>query len=153
LSEVKRRLSIGKPRKDKTIGILIDGPNVLRKEFNISFEDIKKKVQKHGQIKISKVFLDQYATEKLIEAVSNQGFEPIVTSTDVDVAMAAEAMELVFNPAIDVIALMTRDADFQPVLVKAKARGKETLVVGVEPGFSIALKNTADHVITMGEVK
>ena len=82
--------------------------------------------------------------------MTNQGFEPVITSTDVDVAMAVEALELVYNPTIDVIALMTRDADFQPVLTKAKAKGKETIVIGINPGFSPALKNTADEVIMMG---
>jgi uncharacterized protein (TIGR00288 family) len=141
------RQKLGLSRKHKKLGVLVDGPNILRKEFHINLNEVKNKLGSHGTIKVGKVFLDQYAPDKLIEAVTNQGFEPVITSTDVDVAMAVEAMELVYNPAIDVIALMTRDADFQPVLMKAKARGKETVVVGVEPGFSTALKNTADEVI------
>ena len=72
----------------------------------------------------------------------------VVTSDDVDAPMAAEAMESVFNENIDIIALMTRDADFRPVLVKAKAKGKGTIVIGSEP-FAAALKNTADHVLLM----
>ena len=77
----------------------------------------------------------------------NQGFEPVVvTSDDVDAPMAAEAMEAVFNSHIDIIALMTRDADFQLVISKAKKYGKGTIVVGSEP-FAAALKNTADVVI------
>jgi uncharacterized protein (TIGR00288 family) len=42
---------------------------------------------------------------------------------------------------------MTRDIDFRPVLVKAKELGKETIVIGAEPGFSIALQHTADILI------
>lgn len=141
------RQKLGLLPKHKRIGLLVDGPNILRKEFNVNLNEVKDKLKKHGTVKVGKVFLDQYAPDKLIEAVTNQGFEPVITSTDVDVAMAAEAMELVYNPAIDVIALMTRDADFQPVLMKAKAKGKETVVIGVEPGFSTALRNTADDVI------
>jgi uncharacterized protein (TIGR00288 family) len=148
LKELKEKL-VGRA-KEKHIGVLIDGPNMLRKEHNVNLADIKAKLKKRGSVKVGKVFLDQYAPEKLIEAVTNQGFEPVILSTDVDVAMAVEAMELVYNPAIEVLALMTRDADFQPVLMKAKARGKETFVLGVEPGFSTALKNTADEVIIVG---
>jgi len=149
LEEVKSRLGLSRSRK-KHIAVLVDGPNVLRKEFKINLDEIKEKLKSKGVIKVGKVFLDQYAPDKLIEAVTNQGFEPIITSTDVDVSMAVEAMELIYNPTIDVIALMTRDADFQPVLVKAKSKGKETIVIGMEPGFSPALKNTADEVIIMG---
>ena len=137
----------------KHIGLLVDGPNVLRKEFNVSLSDMKAKLEPYGQIKVGKVFLDQYAPDKLIEAVTNQGFESVITSTDVDVSMAVEAIELVYNPTIDTIALMTRDADFQPVLQKAKLKGKETIVLGVEPGFSAALKNTADIVIMVGRIE
>jgi uncharacterized protein (TIGR00288 family) len=151
LDEVKHKLGIGR-EKNKHIGVLVDGPNVLRKEFKINLVEVRKKLEPKGVIKVGKVFLDQYAPDKLIEAVANQGFEPVITSTDVDVTMAVEAIELVYNDSIDVVALMTRDADFQPVLLKAKQKGKETIVLGVQPGFSAALKNTADTVIMMGVI-
>ncbi|MDD4250158.1 MAG: NYN domain-containing protein, partial [Methanosarcina sp.] len=34
-------------------------------------------------------------------------------------------------------------------LNKANEHGKETIIFGVEPGFSTALKNSADYVILM----
>jgi len=60
-----------------------------------------------------------------------------------------EAMELIYNPNIDIIALMTRDADFLPIINKAKENGKETIVIGAEPGFSAALQNSADRAIIL----
>jgi uncharacterized protein (TIGR00288 family) len=63
--------------------------------------------------------------------------------------MAVEAFELIHNPNIDIIALMTRDVDFFPLLNVAKEHGKKTIVIGAEPGFSIALKNSADDTITL----
>jgi uncharacterized protein (TIGR00288 family) len=132
---------------DKTIGLLVDGPNMLRKEFDFNLTKVKDQLAEFGELKIGKVFLNQFAPEKLIEAIVNQGLEPIIVTTDdVDAPMAAEAMDLIYNPHINVIALMTRDADFQSVLLKAKAHGKETIVIGSDP-FSVALKNTADHII------
>jgi uncharacterized protein (TIGR00288 family) len=86
-----------------------------------------------------------------VEAIENQGFEPVVSSSDVDVRLAVEATELIFNPNIDIIAIVTRDADFKPVLSKAMEHGKETIIFGAEPGFSTALKNLADVVVTLGE--
>lgn len=136
-----------KPSEKKNIALLVDGPNVIRKEMNVNLEDVKKKVARSGTLKVCKVYLNQFASDKLIEAVTNQGYEPIITTGDVDITMAIEAMEQVYNPNIQVIALMTRDIDFRPVLIKAKELGKETIVVGVEPFFSAALKNTADSVI------
>ncbi|MCX6772762.1 MAG: TIGR00288 family NYN domain-containing protein [Candidatus Micrarchaeota archaeon] len=131
----------------KNIALLIDGPNVIRKDVRLDLQQVRMEVEKHGAIKVAKIFLDQYASDKLIEAMTNQGYETIITTGDVDVTMAVEAMVQAYNPAIGTIALLTRDIDFCPVLVKAKAMGKRTIVIGNEPGFSVALRNTADIVI------
>jgi len=136
-----------KKEPTKNIALLVDGPNVIRKDINIDLEGVKRKVSKYGRIKVCKIYLDQYASDKLIEAMTNQGYTPVITTGDVDVMMAVEAMEQGVNPAIQSIALMTRDTDFMPVLVKAKELGKETIVVGANPGFSAALRNTADIII------
>lgn len=147
MAVIDKLKSFMKPKEEKNIALLVDGPNVIRKDVNIDLEGVKKKVEKYGRIKICKVFLDQYASDKLIEAVTNQGYEPVITTGDVDVTMAVYAVEQVFNPSIQIIALMTRDIDFRPVIVKAKEKGKETIVIGADPGFSVALKKTADIVI------
>lgn len=135
-------------RKDKPdVALLVDGPNIIRKDFSVDLAQIRKEVKKYGNIRISKIYLDQYASDKLIEAMINQGFDTEITSGDVDVTMAIEAMEYVLNDDIDLIALMTRDTDFRPVLVKAKEKGKKTMIIGTELGFSAALRNTADRIL------
>lgn len=137
-----------KETKDRPdIALLVDGPNIIRKAFNVDLVEVKKELNKYGNIRIAKIYLDQYASDKLIEAMINQGFETIITSGDVDVTMAIEAMEHLMEPGIDIIALMTRDTDYRPVLVKAKARGKKTIIIATDVGFSAALRNTADRII------
>ena len=133
----------------KTIGLIIDGPNILRKEFGIKLENIKEALEKIGKIRVAKVVLNQYAPQGLIEAIVNQGFEPIIVAGDTDVRIAIEAMELIYNSDIEVIGLATRDADFLPIINEGKRKGKETVVIGIEPGFSVALQNAADYVIRM----
>ena len=122
---------------------------MLRKELGIDLEQIKKEAEKFGSIKIGKVYLNQFASNKLVEAVVNQGFEPIITTTDVDVAMACDATEIVFNEAIDTVVFATRDSDFLPALIKAKNKGKETIAMMAEEMSAAALKNTADIVIIL----
>ncbi len=151
IQRIKEYLSKKRISQRKKVGVLVDGPNMLRKEFNVNLREIRDILSEYGDIKIAKVFLNQYATEKLVEAIENQGFEPIVTSGDVDVRMAVEAMELIYNDSIDAIALVTRDADFKAVLMKAMEMGKETIIIGAEPGFSTALKNSADITIVLNE--
>lgn len=134
-------------KRQPQIALFVDGPNIIRKQLNIDLKEIKKKVSEHGNIRMARIYLDQFASDKLIEAMVNQAFEPRITTGDVDVTMAVEATEQIVNPEIDIIALMTRDTDFIPALTKAKEHGKKTLIVGIEPGFSVALRNTADILI------
>ncbi|MBU1197593.1 TIGR00288 family NYN domain-containing protein [Candidatus Micrarchaeota archaeon] len=142
---------VAKAKREKGLACFVDGPNMIRKELGIDLGKVRKRLQKHGTIKVAKVFLDQYASDKLIEAVTNQGYEVIIVPSDVDVALAVHATESVFNPNIEVIVVVSRDSDYKPLLTIAKKHGKETIVVGTEPDFSSALKNTADLVINMRE--
>lgn len=142
--------------REDNVGIFVDGPNVVRKEFDLDLDALREKTSEFGDIKIGKVFLNQYASDKLIEAIISQGFEAELglggekaKESDVDVYMAVNAVEAVFNDDIDVIVLVTRDTDFLPVIQKAKEYGKETVVMGMDPGFSTALKNAADHVVEL----
>jgi len=144
LGRIKRFLP---KRPEKRLAVFVDGPNLLRKEFGIDLETIKREAQKFGSIKIGRVYLNQFASNKLVEAVVNQGFEPVISTTDVDVAMACDATEVVFNDAIDTMVFATRDSDFLPALIKAKNRGKETIAMMAEEMSAAALKNTADKIV------
>ncbi len=137
------------PQK-RRIGLVVDGPNILRSEFDIHLEDIYEELKGLGTLKIAKVILNQYASEGLIEAVTNQGFDPIIVAGDTDIRMAVESVDIIYNDNIDCLAISTRDADFLPVLSEAKANGKETIVIGANPGFSKALQNAGEEVILMG---
>ncbi|MFA4946402.1 MAG: TIGR00288 family NYN domain-containing protein [Candidatus Micrarchaeia archaeon] len=149
IEQLKRMVS--KTPSQKTVALFVDGPNMLRKELNVDLDKVKRLIERYGKVKIARVFLNQYASDKLIEAVANQGFEVVIIPSDVDVALAVEATQAVFNDKVDIIAIASRDSDFKPVLAKAKEHGKETIVIGAEPDFSVALQNTADVVININK--
>lgn len=135
----------------KNVALFVDGPNMIRKEFSLDLDVLRKRVEKYGRIVIGKVFLNQFAPEKLIEAVANQGFEPIMAlgeqgETDVDVSVAVHAMEAIYNPNIDVIAVATRDADFLALIQKIKEHGKLTVLVAHDEALATSLRKAADHV-------
>ncbi len=142
-----------KPR----IALFLDGPNLLRKEFEIDLNQIKSYLEEYGSLREAKVFLNQFAPDKLIEAVANQGFEPVIgvgekkddIASDVDVYVATAAVSAIYSPHIDIIALATRDADFLPVVQLAKKMGKRVIIIGIEPGFSKALQHAADNIIIL----
>lgn len=144
---------VEKRTEKANVALFVDGPNMLRKEFMVDLRELKKRVQKYGRMTISRVFLNQFAPEKLIEAVINEGFESVMVlaqqeeeSNDVDVSLAVSAVETLLTRDIDVVALATRDADFLPVVQKAKEHGKKVVVLGADPGFSASLRNAADYV-------
>lgn len=141
------------PNKDKSLAVFVDGPNILRKELGIDLEMIKKEAQKNGSIKVGRVYLNQFASQKLVEAVVNQGFEPVISTTDIDVVMACDATEMTFNESIDAIVFATRDSDFLPAVIKAKNRGKETIAIMGEEMSAAALKNTVDKVVFLKKKK
>jgi uncharacterized protein (TIGR00288 family) len=143
----------GKKREGskRNVALLVDGPNIIRREFSIDLDELRRGMEKYGRIVTGKVFLNQHAPEKLIEAVANQGFEPKVVlageaEADVDVSVAVEIVKAAYNDKIDVIALASRDADYLPAIQLAKERGKTIVIVGINPGFSKALQNVADSV-------
>ena len=142
----------GKPR----IALFVDGPNMIRKEFSLNLRELKQNLEKYGKIVIGKIFLNQFASEKLIEAVHNEGFETIIAlgdpeqKTDVDVPLVVHAMEAIYNQNIQVLALASRDADFLQLLQKAKEKGKTTVLITAKAGMATSLKNVADHVEIVG---
>jgi len=142
---VKGKFSLGS--NSNKIAVFVDGPNLLRKEFNFDLRDLKNEVEKLGKISIAKVFLNQFAPEKLIEAISSEGMESVITPVDPDVALAVEVMEAVYNPNIDTICVVTRDGDFQPPIMKAKQHGKHTIAIGVRKNLSESLINSVDRFI------
>ena len=154
LESVKTGLEKFKKRfgEKPKLAFYVDGPNMIRKEFNLDLKDLRKRIEKYGRVIIGKVFLNQFASEKLIEAVANEGFENIIAlgdpeqKTDVDVSIAVHAMEAINNPDIEVIALATRDADFLPLIQKAKEKGKITVLVTIESGLAVSLRHAADFV-------
>lgn len=138
------------------IAVFVDGPNMIRKEFSISIADLRKAVEKHGRIVEARMFLNQFAPGKLVEAAANEGFavEMLMAGEvkqDVDVPVAVAAVRASFSKNVDIVAIVSRDADYLSAVQLAKQNGKKVLIVGAEPGFSKALQHAADFVEVMVE--
>ncbi|MEM4216012.1 MAG: NYN domain-containing protein [Candidatus Anstonellales archaeon] len=137
-------------RKPKRVAVFVDGPNMIRKGSKIDLAVVLSEVKKYGDPVIANVYLDQYASDKLIEAVINQGFSPVITSGDVDVTMATDSVFFATTRSdLTGIVFVTRDTDFVPAIKRCKEIGKEIIIIGIEHGFSAALRHYADHLILM----
>jgi len=136
----------GEPR----VALFVDGPNVLRSEFDVDLDDVREAATAAGRPATTRLYVDEHATPELIQAAEARGFEVIVTSGDVDVKLAVDLTRFAVEGRADVIAVASRDADFKPAVETANAQGLRTLAIAPdEHGRSDALRNAAGESVTL----
>lgn len=135
---------------ESRIGVFVDGPNVLRSEFDVDLDDVRSAAREHGRPVVNRLYVDEHATPELIQAAEARGFEIVVTSGDVDVKLAVDATSAAVGGAFDTVAIVSRDMDFKPVLETAARQGIQTLAVAPGThGRSDGLQNAAHTAITL----
>ncbi|WP_435333567.1 NYN domain-containing protein [Haloarchaeobius sp. TZWWS8] len=148
-----RRLLPGtEPYPRARVGLFVDGPNVLRDEFDVDLDDVRRAAQEEGDLAVTRLYLDEHATPGLIQAAEARGYEVVVTSGDVDVKLAIDATEAAVLESIDALAIASRDTDFKPVLETAGRHGLRTIAIAPgEHGRSDALQNAANFSMVLEE--
>jgi len=137
---------------EATVALFVDGPNVLREEFDVDLDDVRTAAEGLGQLAATRLYLDEHASPGLIQAAEARGFEVTVTSGDVDVKLAVDATEFALSDGLDVLAVASRDTDFKPVLEKAARNGVRTVAIAPgEHGRSDALQNVAHDAVVLEE--
>lgn len=142
---------LGRLSEESTrVGLFVDGPNVLRDEFDVDLDDLRELAVEEGTVAAARLYLDEHATPSLIQAGEARGFDVITTSGDVDVRLAVDATAAAVDESIDILVIVSRDTDFKPVLERAASEGIRTVAVAPgEHGRSDALQNTANRSITL----
>ena len=139
-------------RDDLRVGLFVDGPNVLREEFDVDLDDVREAAERAGRVTAARLYLDEHATPGLIQAAEARGFEVIVTSGDVDVRLAVDLTRFAIEGRADVVAVASRDTDFKPAIEAANASGCRTFAIAPGAfGRSDALRNAATRRVTLGE--
>jgi uncharacterized protein (TIGR00288 family) len=132
------------------VGLFVDGPNVLRDEFDVDLDEVRAVAEREGRLSFARVYLDEHASPGLIQAAEARGFEVVSTSGDVDVKLGVDATAAVSDGDVDLLAIASRDTDFKPVLETAAARGVRTLAIAPgEHGRSDALRNVAHDAVSL----
>ncbi len=134
------------------VALFVDGPNVLREEFDVDLDDVREAAAAEGHLVTTRLYLDEHATPGLIQAAEARGFEVIVTSGDVDVKLAVDAARFAAEGRMSTLAIASRDTDFKPVLETANGYGIRTLAIAPGAfGRSDALRNAATDSMTLDE--
>ena len=144
----ERLREVVKAGDEPAVGLFVDGPNVLRSEFDVDLDDVRTVAAERGRLAVARLYLDEHATPGLIQAAEARGFEVCITSGDVDVKLAVDATADVGD--FEVLTIASRDTDFKPVLEHAARRGVETVAIAPgEHGRSDALRNAAHDAVTL----
>jgi len=147
--ELFRRI-FGEIDARRRAGLFVDGPNVLREEFDVDLDEVRDIAAEYGPLAVTRLYVDQNASPGLIQAAEARGFEVVTTSGDVDVRMAVDATDAVVAGQIDVLAVASRDTDFKPALEVAAREGVRTVAIAPgEYGRSDALRNAAEDAVTL----
>ncbi|ESP89006.1 NYN domain-containing protein [Candidatus Halobonum tyrrellensis] len=142
----------GDERTPRGVALFVDGPNVLREEFDVDLDDVRAAAAREGELVTARLYLDEHASPGLIQAAEARGFQTVVTSGDVDVKLAVDVTRFAVERRAATIAVASRDTDFKPALETANEYGLRTLAIA--PGMygrSDALPNSADASVTLGE--
>ncbi|EMA01402.1 TIGR00288 family protein [Haloarcula vallismortis] len=132
------------------VGLFVDGPNVLRSEFDVDLDAVRDVAAEYGPLAVTRLYVDQNASPGLIQAAEARGFEVRTTSGDVDVRLAVDATDAAVAGQIDVLAIASRDTDFKPALEVAARDGVRTVAIAPgEYGRSDALRNAAEDAVTL----
>jgi uncharacterized protein (TIGR00288 family) len=135
---------------EPTVGVFVDGPNVLRDDFDVDLDDVRDGAGEYGRVAIARLYLNEHAPAGLVQAAEAHGFAVVTTSGDVDVKLAVDATAATTDATVDVLAVASRDTDFKPVLEAAAERGLGTVAIAPgEHGRSDALRHTAQDAMTL----
>jgi uncharacterized protein (TIGR00288 family) len=135
-------------RGSERVGLFVDGPNVLREEFDVDLDDLRAAAGEQGRLALTRLYLDENAPANLVRAAEAHGFEVVTTSGDVDVRLAVDATATL--DGLDVVVVVSRDTDFKPVLERAAREGVQTVAIAPgEYGRSDALRNAAQEALTL----
>ena len=134
------------------VALFVDGPNVLRDEFDVDLDDVRAAAADAGRVAVARLYLNEHAPPGLIQAAESRGYEVVVTSGDVDVKLAVDVVDAVLAGGVATVAVASRDTDFKPALELAGREGVRTLAIAPGSyGRSDALRNAADESVTLGE--
>ena len=102
-----------------------------------------------GDIKVAKIVLLQQQALEHSNDINQEGFIPVIVHNDLDIQFALEAMELIYNEKIEILALATENEKLLPLFSRAREIGKEVILLHSSNYVNRGLQNAADIVLPM----
>ena len=110
---------------------------------------IRPLLEEIGDIKVAKIVLLQQEALEYSKDINQEGFIPVIVHNDLDIQFALEAMELIYNEKIEILALATENEKLLPLFSRAREIGKEVILLHSPNHVNRGLQNAADIVLPM----
>lgn len=132
------------------IGIFIDGENISSKEYKNILDDVRK----YGQVSISNIYLDWTENQSWKDISKNFGITPIQCNkingkNSVDLKIAVDIMEILYEREIDLFCILTTDSDFCHIVQKLKSKNKIVHIYGYENNINNSLLSICNQFINI----
>ena len=132
------------------IGIFIDGENISSKEYKSILDDVRK----YGQVSISNIYLDWTENQSWKDVSKNFGITPIQCNkingkNSVDLKIAVDIMEILYERDIDLFCILTTDSDFCHIVQKLKSKNKIVHIYGYENNINNSLLSICNQFINI----
>lgn len=136
------------------VAIFIDGENISSKEYCYILDDVRK----NGQVSISNVYLDWTENQSWKEVSKNYGITPIQCQkingkNSVDLKIAVDIMEILYERQIDLFCILTTDSDFCHIVQKLKSKNKIVHIYGYENNMNKSLLSICNQFINIKNLK
>jgi len=110
---------------------------------------IRPLLEEIGDIKVAKIVLLQQEALEHSNDINQEGFIPVIVHSDLDIQFALEAMELIYNEKIEILALATENEKLLPLFSRAREIGKEVILLHSSNHVNRGIQNAADIVLQM----
>lgn len=135
-------------KSEYKIALLIDSENVQRKYI----KSVMNEIAKYGKIVIARFYGDVYRLSKdWHQTAQDFAIKPVHqynvanSKNAADMAMALDALEMMYQEKVNTFFLVTSDSDFTPLAMKLKEGGMHVVGVGNEKKVTSAFRSVCNE--------
>jgi uncharacterized protein (TIGR00288 family) len=132
-------------KKKKAMALLVDSS--ISSGLSEIISKLRPILEEIGDIKIGKVVILQKQAVEFSKIIAQEGFIPVIVHDDLDIHVALETMEFIYNEKIETLAIVTENEDLLLLLSRARELGKEVILLYTSEKVNRGLQHAADIVL------
>jgi uncharacterized protein (TIGR00288 family) len=135
---------------ERKIALFIDAQNVSAKYM----DSVMNELPKYGTLVLSRLYGDQETINRAdwVQIATKYAYKPMqqyavaMKKNAADMAMAIDALEIMYQDKAEIFILVTSDSDFTPLAIKLRENGMFVVGIGKEKQVTSAFKASCNEV-------